>query len=173
MTRCEEIISELLRIDIGDNSNLTKRGLDFHLKYIASGVIAIYMDWLRYDRDLDLYELAEIARHILVSNINIIYNVETKESQIKCSFCEHPYIIVRAAIDGGMSWMVATGIYHHYTQKAQQAKSIYMLIELYHQMFCDFANHVAHSKEDYQFSPLVRQCRLYISEHLYEPAFSL
>lgn len=77
--------------------------------------------------------------------------------------------IAQTAMDVGMVRTEAVGRYFSYTQKAQQASSVPALLELINQMFLDFAENVDHVKEEYQFSPLVRQCHKYISEHLCQP----
>jgi AraC-like DNA-binding protein len=76
--------------------------------------------------------------------------------------------VVRVAVDSGMMWMAAKEIYQTYTQKAKQARSVCTLLELYNRMFFDFADSVAHMKEEYQFSWMVRQCRSYINENIYK-----
>lgn len=77
--------------------------------------------------------------------------------------------IARAALNGGMSWVAATAVYQNYINKAQIARTAQALFELYNQMFLDFAANASQSVEDNQFSSLVRKCRSYICNHLYEP----
>ena len=77
--------------------------------------------------------------------------------------------VVRAAISGGMSWASTNDIYFYYIEESRQAGSVCELMKLYDQMFLEFANNIANIKENLTFSPLVRRCRIYISEHIYEP----
>lgn len=77
--------------------------------------------------------------------------------------------VVRAAINGGMSWMSSNRMYFAYMEKARLAGSVRELMELYDQMFVEFAKSIAQIKGNYKFSPLVRKCRFYINEHIYEP----
>ncbi|WP_138750764.1 helix-turn-helix transcriptional regulator [Paenibacillus sinopodophylli] len=76
--------------------------------------------------------------------------------------------IVRSAVEGGMSEMVASGIYRNYIQKAQHAKTVQALLDLHHQVFIEYADNVAIAQGDERYSPLVRNCHQYIKEHLYE-----
>ncbi len=79
--------------------------------------------------------------------------------------------VVRAAIDGGMPWMSSNEIYFEYIKKSRQAGSVCELMKLYEQMFLEFAENIARLKENYKFSPVVRECRLYIDEHIYDPLY--
>jgi YesN/AraC family two-component response regulator len=79
--------------------------------------------------------------------------------------------IVRASVEGGMSEMAAAGTYLNYIKKAHQARSVRTLWELHKGMLLEYAKNVAKVQEDYHFSPLVRQCRSYIREHLHQPLF--
>jgi AraC-like DNA-binding protein len=75
---------------------------------------------------------------------------------------------VRTAINGGMSWQAANTIYFKYLKRSQSIHSAHEMMELLNQMFLEFAEGVAHIRESYNYSPLVRRCRFYIDEHIYE-----
>ena len=76
--------------------------------------------------------------------------------------------VFRAAVEGGLSELAASRVYRIYIKKAQQIRSVQLLMELHIQIFLDYADMVSRAKGDHQFSPLIRKCRLYIREHLYE-----
>jgi YesN/AraC family two-component response regulator len=76
--------------------------------------------------------------------------------------------IFRAAVEGGLSEMEASRIYLKYKDKSQYASSVQSLLDLHHQVFIEFTSEVATEQEVYQYCPLVRECRLYIKEHLYQ-----
>jgi AraC-like DNA-binding protein len=76
----------------------------------------------------------------------------------------------RAAVEGGLSEEAASHIYNKCFMKAQRIATIREFIELNAHAFEEFAEGVAAAaKEDTSLAPLVRQCRLYIREHIYEP----
>lgn len=76
---------------------------------------------------------------------------------------------VRAAISGGMSWMTTKAMYLDYVEKSRQVESVHELTELHTTMLLKLAEGTARIKEEYECSPLVRKCSLYLDEHIYEP----
>jgi AraC-like DNA-binding protein len=68
--------------------------------------------------------------------------------------------IVRAAVDGGLSWSEASGHYLFYVDDAGKKDTVLNLLELQKKMFVDYAEMVSNS--NHAFSPLIRECRLYI-----------
>lgn len=68
--------------------------------------------------------------------------------------------IVRAAVDGGLPWSEASVHYLHYVDDARKMDSVLTLQELQKKMFVDYAELV--SNANHEFSPLIRECRLYI-----------
>lgn len=78
--------------------------------------------------------------------------------------------IVRAGLDGGMSWTIASEMYQNYLKKVQQMRTVSECQELQNTVFLEFADKVALT--NYQFSSLVLRCRTYINEHLSEPLSS-
>ncbi|MCL2528973.1 MAG: AraC family transcriptional regulator [Coriobacteriia bacterium] len=77
--------------------------------------------------------------------------------------------LVRAAINGGLSWSISNDIYFSYKKELVRAVSVQRVLELHDQIFMEFAKKTAQLREDYGFSPLVRKCRVYVSEHIYAP----
>lgn len=76
----------------------------------------------------------------------------------------------RAAVEGGLSEESASRIYNKCFMKAHRITTIHEFIELNEQAFKEFAEGVATAaQEDTSLAPLVRQCVLYIREHIYEP----
>lgn len=76
----------------------------------------------------------------------------------------------RAAVEGGLSEESASRIYNRCFMKAQRITTIREFVELNEQACKEFSESVAAAaKEDTSLAPLVRQCRLYIREHIYEP----
>ncbi|MEC0184685.1 AraC family transcriptional regulator [Paenibacillus peoriae] len=77
--------------------------------------------------------------------------------------------IVRASLDSGLPWLIASELYLNYTRKAAQMNAVQPMFELYFQMFLDFAEQVFQRHANNRYSPLVRKCHSYIDSHLYEP----
>jgi len=103
----------------------------------------------------------------LLSYTKLIFNNELSFTYMVVQFLWPQ--IVRAAVDGGMLDMEASGIYRGYMLKAKYASSVQSLLELHHQVFLEYASKVAIAQVDLQFSTLVRKCRHFIKEHLFEP----
>lgn len=74
----------------------------------------------------------------------------------------------RAAVEGGLTEESATHIYKACTLQAQRLTTIRGLAELNVQTLVDWAEAVAATEDDGPLSPLVRRCRMYIREHVYE-----
>jgi AraC-like DNA-binding protein len=72
--------------------------------------------------------------------------------------------IVRAAVEGGLPWSESSGLYLVYVENSGKMESVEKLLELQKNMFVEYAEKVANV--NYAFSPLVRECRLYIKANL-------
>jgi YesN/AraC family two-component response regulator len=79
--------------------------------------------------------------------------------------------VVRAAINGGVSWKSTNDIYFDLLEKAKLADSIQVLMKLYEQMFLAFAESVASANNIEKLSPVVQQCRSYIDGNIFEPLY--
>ncbi|OMD70154.1 hypothetical protein BSK48_16130 [Paenibacillus odorifer] len=75
--------------------------------------------------------------------------------------------IVRAAVEGGMPEMAASGLYRSYIDKARRSKSVRVLLEMHKQIFLEYSYKVAQSAVDSYYSPLVRKCRSFVRGNLY------
>jgi AraC-like DNA-binding protein len=74
----------------------------------------------------------------------------------------------RAAVEGGLTEESASRIYNRCFVQAQQLTTIRDLAELNVRTLMAWAEAVAATEEDGGLSPLVRRCRMYIREHVYE-----
>lgn len=74
----------------------------------------------------------------------------------------------RAAVEGGLAEDSAVRIYNSAFLQAQRLTSIREFAELNIRALVAFASAVAAAEKDISLSPLVRNCRLYIREHVYE-----
>lgn len=75
LKRCEGIIVELLRTQFQEEKE-QKKLFDYHLKYIASGVISVYMSWLGNEDGTDLSELSRMISHIIEGNFKKLTTIE-------------------------------------------------------------------------------------------------
>lgn len=76
LKRCEGIIVELLRTEFQEEASKDEKLFNYYLKYIASGVISVYMDWLGDDDGTDLSELSKMISHILKANLKSLTTIE-------------------------------------------------------------------------------------------------
>jgi AraC-like DNA-binding protein len=81
--------------------------------------------------------------------------------------------VVRAGINGGMSWRAANELYFYFVKKSKRFTTVSEIMELLKKIFFDFAQNTALLKDDKKFSSMVRQCRIYIDEHIYEETLSV
>lgn len=72
------------------------------------------------------------------------------------------------AICAGVSERDASEIFNQHHQQLYRASSVEEVFRINAQVHCAYAASVAAAKQDRQFSPLVRHCRKYIHEHVYE-----
>ena len=129
----------------------------------GNGMLTFLLDSVRLGNRSDIEAIYSDPRYTDVSHVVI-------GNRLSFAHMVFQYLspqVVLAAVNGGMSWVAASDKYQYYINKAQQAGSVSVLLDLNKQMFLDFADSVAHT--NHQFLSLVRQCRSYISEHIYEP----
>lgn len=74
--------------------------------------------------------------------------------------------IVRTAVEGGLPWKEATEEYLRYVELSGKSGSVTIILELLKKMFLDYAEKVA--RINHSYSPVIRECRMYILEHLGE-----
>lgn len=74
----------------------------------------------------------------------------------------------RAAVEGGLTEESASRIYNRCFLQAQRLTTIRELAELNVRVLVEWAEAIAATEEEGRLSPLVRRCRMYIREHVYE-----
>ena len=77
--------------------------------------------------------------------------------------------ILRSALTGGFPYIPASNLYFQYANEVDVQKTADDVWAIFYLMVVDFADQVRRTKEDRNYSPLVRRCRAYVRDHLYKP----
>jgi AcrR family transcriptional regulator len=75
LTKCNKIIVALLTQKIFRGGIKAFSPEDYHIRYIASGLITLYVDWVSNDKTLDIDGLSEIALEIVKVNFEQLYKL--------------------------------------------------------------------------------------------------
>lgn len=70
LKRCEDIIIQLLQTQFKESAK--ENCLIYHFKYIASGTISAYMEWLSDEKRMDLQSLSDIISELLKTNLTAV-----------------------------------------------------------------------------------------------------
>lgn len=62
------MVYKLLKESISGNRKLSRQEA-YHLKFISTGIVSVYMDWLRKHTSDDLSEIKEILESILAIHL--------------------------------------------------------------------------------------------------------
>ncbi len=75
-TKVKNFFTEGLEEYIGNNTELDGHTVHFAAEFIASGLVALYVDWFEDDSRISLQELATLAVKLMVNGLEGVMNAE-------------------------------------------------------------------------------------------------
>lgn len=80
LKKCENIIIELLKHKLLKGREIGSR-MEYHIRYIAAGLIAVYIEWINDENNLHIDDISSLAMDIVDSNFRKIDEMLKIESK--------------------------------------------------------------------------------------------